>query len=60
MLLNMYKYQKEMEDRLTSFVALAPIGHTTYTENAFYDMYSRYWRSFKGHTHTEMWGKGYQ
>lgn len=46
MLIALSFFAKEVEDRLTSVIALAPIGHSTHTSNPFYDYFSRYWRSF--------------
>ena len=45
--MNMYEHGHKIEDRISSCIALAPIAHTDYTNNEFYDFYSRYWRSFK-------------
>ena len=44
---------------MSSCIALAPVAHSAYTQNAFYDFYDKYWRSFKGHVNHELWGKGY-
>lgn len=41
-------------------MALAPVAYSDYTENSFYEFYKKYWRSFKGHCLTELWGRGYE
>lgn len=37
--MNMFNNPKEMEKRISSCIALAPVAHADYTRNAFYDYY---------------------
>jgi len=62
MMINMVNRQYQIESKLKSFIALAPIADSRYTMNPFYEMYSRYWRSLWSNMkkYGELWGKGYQ
>lgn len=55
--------QESIEAKLTSFVALGPVTLTSYTENPFYEIYNKYWRSLRsgmeGPGGYELFGKGY-
>lgn len=59
MFMCMYNFQSEVEKRISSCIALAPIAHNQYTKNAFYEFYQKYWRGFKGSVNYELWGRGY-
>lgn len=64
LLMRISQNREVLDSKLMSMIALAPLAHSSFTENALLEMYSRYWRSFKstmeGRCIYELWGKGYQ
>lgn len=56
----MYECGFQIEQILSSCVALAPVAHSNHTENAYYDYYNKYWRSLTRSVRHELWGRGYE